>query len=138
LPKYFESLAMELRKLIKKQYAVVSETDFARRRNRTPAHEASVADRVMRCPVRPTGEERLAARKFAHRAINASRLDGFLGSKTGKDSRHTLGEHCLSGTRRANHQKIMVSSSRERERPLCHFLATHVSEVNLIAAELIE
>ena len=51
---------------------------------------------------------------------------------------HAFGQHGLSGTRRADHQKIVATGRRDRDGPLGHLLAADIGEVFFVVRKLLK
>ena len=103
-----------------------------------PPTRPALRDRVMRRAKRPAGQQRLAGRQAAHRAVDARGLDRLLGRQHGQDRRHALGQHGLAGAGRADHQQIVPAGGGDRDGPLGHLLAADVGEVFVVVRELLE
>lgn len=138
LAEHFQRRPIEFGKLVEKENSMMREANFAGRGNRAAADEPRIADRMVGGAEGTLGEQRLPGRNAAQGAIDASGFDRFLRGERGEDRRHSLGEHGLAGTWRADHQQVVCSSGGNGNRALGHLLPAHVAEVDIVVVELRE
>src|SRR3954470_3511210 len=70
--------------------------------------------------------------------VNFSCLQRFLEPKRGKDRRQPLCQHCLAGTRRADHQDVMSTCCCDLKSALGYVLSANVLEVEGEVLRLVE
>ena len=104
-----ESGATVFRELVKKKNPVVGEGDFTRPGVGAATEEADIGNSVVRRTKRATGDQTFAGIKEARDRVDARGFDRFLLDHIGHDGGHALGQHRLSGSRRADHETYMLN-----------------------------
>jgi len=118
LTNHLEHVAGKLRKLIKKEDAVMSQRQFPRSRMGSAANQRRPGSRMMRGPHGACGNQCLVFGKKADGRINPRGLQRLRQGHRRKDGSHSLRQHCLAGAGRPNHNQIMPAGSGNRQRPL--------------------
>ena len=123
----FQHLPAKLGKLVQEQHAFVCQTDLARPRVLAAADDGHHRGTVVGAAVGATLGE-LAAEPAADAGDHAHFQH--LGRIERREQADQAGsQHRLAGTGRAGHQQVVVSGSRDLQRPLRGLLALHVTQV---------
>jgi hypothetical protein len=130
-------LGGEFGKLIQEKHSVMGERDLAGPWPRAAAHQRRHARRMMRHTERTFPAE-LAAFNLARQTLNHGDFQHLLWFERRQETGQTLGKHGLAGSGRACHQNVMPSGRGDLDRALCHFLAAHIAEVEIVRFGAIE
>ena len=65
-------------------------------------------------------------------AVYPGKLQTFLHGKTGKDRRHTSGDHGFPRSRASDHQQVVHACRRDLSCPFCSFLTVYLPEIHRI------
>lgn len=106
----------------------MGQAHLARARRRASAHQARVADGVVRRPKRPLRDQRATRREPARDRMNLGHLHGLREGERGKDTREPTGQHGLSGPGRAQQQQVVGARGSHFQGPLHVLLTLHVAD----------
>lgn len=124
----FENGPREFRQFIQKEHAIVSKADIPRASPQPSADQGCYAGGVVRISVWTRGYQG-PFRKYTGDGVDHADLQGFVCRQGRQKARQTTGQHGLSGTRRAAHQKIMPTGCGDLQSPTCAFLAPDVGQI---------
>ncbi len=132
LAEHFERAPVELGQLVQEQDPAMGQTDLPRLRPASPAHQAGVADGVMRRAERPMAHQGRLRRQHAQDAVDLRHLQGFVDGHRGENGGHRAGQERLSGARRTAHQDVVRSSSGYLQGSLDVLLSLDLGEVGRV------
>jgi hypothetical protein len=134
----FKHVAREFGEFIEEEQAVMGERDFTGTWDDASADEASVRDRVMGRAKGPLGNESGRGVEDSGDGVYLGGLERFFKGERSKNGRQALGEHCLAGARRADHEDVVTSGSSNLECALGGLLAADIFEVDREMLQLVE
>src|SRR6188508_1985421 len=130
LAERLERAAAEFRQLVEKQYAVVCERDLAGPRHRSAAYESDRGGAVVGS-AKAAASPLIGAMTTTSQRADCCGFEGLLLRHRWQDARQALGEHALSGARRADEQQAVLTGRRNRERAARIGLATYIDQIRL-------
>jgi hypothetical protein len=122
-------VAAELRHLVEEQHALMREADLARPGDRPATHQRHLADRMMRRPERPRGEQSRTGRDQARHRMHGRHLHRFVLGERRKNAGQPPRHHGLSGAGRTDQERVVAARRRDLQRPPGQQLTVHVREV---------
>ena len=131
LPHDFKNIARKLGKFVEEEHAIVGERDFPRTRNHAAANQSGVRNGVMRRAERTHANQPRPRIKHSGHAVNLGRLQGLFEGERRKDGGNALGEHCLPGAGRSDHQDVVAARAGNLQRALGSLLAADFLEIHV-------
>jgi hypothetical protein len=89
-------------------------------------------------PKRAFGDERLAGLHEADDAVDLGSFERFFQRQRWQNGRQPLGEHGLSGSRRANEKNIVTTGGGDLQRTLHRFLAFDLGKIYFVIGDVLK
>ncbi len=131
LAQHLESAAAELGELVEEENAAVRQGDLAGMRPVATAHQAGVADGVVRGAEGAALEQRNAVRQRVSDGVDAGDVQRLLQGHVGQDGGQGARHERFASTRRADHQQIMSAGRGDLESTLYVLLSLDLAEIGL-------
>ncbi len=132
LAQHFQRAAVELRRFVEEQHAVVREADLARPRHAAAADQGRVRDGVVRRAERPVRHQARVGRQQARHRVDRRDLQRLVERQRRQEPRQAPRQHRLARAGRPDHQQVVAAGGGDLERPPGQVLAVHVAEVGLV------
>ena len=107
LPHDLQNVALELGQLVKEKEAIVRQTDFSRSRYGAATDQAGVGDGVVRGAEGSRAQQAQSWLEHTSHTVDLGGLNSFVESQWWQDGGNALGQHCLTGARWPDHQKVV-------------------------------
>src|SRR5690606_15468566 len=128
----FKDGTLELRKLIQKEYTMMSKRNLTRLRDRTTPDQGGCGNRMVGGSERTGPYQRLSGTKLTRNGVNLSRFQRFINLQWRQDCWEQTCEHTFARTRGTNHQDIMPARSGDFQCSFYGLLSFDIRKVHFI------
>ena len=113
---------------IQEKDPVLGKTDFTGLGDCTAPDHGDVADRMVWVAIGSGPDQSIPLGQSRNR-VQFGRLQAFLKCHRGQDPKESLGQHCLAGTGRSDHQKVMPPCCGNLQGSACASLTVNIRQV---------